>query len=437
MKKILALILALLMALSCCGAVAETATSIPFLGTGDMTVVSGAQVDEEALNALLPMLGVDENSAGLIKTLLPLLNNLTEQGVMAGGGFQYDMFLKDSPLATIAVEQNENGIALATDLLPSYVISITPEDIQSLMGQVNTQAQTGDALGGVDVNELIMKLTMYSAQYSLAAASAVSMGEPEKGEFTFEGMDVTFNTKTQVNVDLEALKAAAEQLIAELKADESFQGFMSALGQSGLPMNALDTSIQLPEEFACFIYTNTDDDGLPIDIVTLVTMDVTAKGETVNVDMLVAGQSMIGNVYVPSQKLTVQVAVDTLDDGFQCSVDMYNGEQFVLGMDAVMAMGEETALSLSFYYMNPEKPLLTDTTVIAQGGERTYKVMDEGKTVLTLGQIMQDKEGQLVQALLGDFMSNGLGALLGRISSVMPEQASAIMGLLMPGQSAQ
>ena len=64
-------------------------------------------------------------------------------------------------------------------------------------------------------------------------------------------------------------------------------------------------------------------------------------------------------------------------------------------------------------------------------------MLDENKAEIAVEQLMADTEGEIAGALLGDVMSNGLGALLAKVSEIMPEEVGALMTLLSGGQAAE
>ena len=84
-----------------------------------------------------------------------------------------------------------------------------------------------------------------------------------------------------------------------------------------------------------------------------------------------------------------------------------------------------------------ENPIATDLVTLATSGERTFAVLDENKAEIAVEQLMADTEGEIAGALLGDVMSNGLGALLAKVSEIMPEEVGALMTLLSGGQAAE
>ena len=108
--------------------------------------------------------------------------------------------------------------------------------------------------------------------------------------------------------------------------------------------------------------------------------------------------------------------------------EMYIGSNTVVALTDTGLHAEE-----ELYFLNEESPLLTDVTDVVFGdAEVTADFSGEGKTVLNIEQLMDDKEGKYSNGLMMDLMNNGLSNLLGKAMSAMPEEMSNLMNLLMP-----
>ena len=122
MKKLIALLVAMMMAFSCVSVLAEeTAISI---NVPNFTLTSEVTVNEEQVMALLPVLGLPEENVGMVQAFLPMLNGLSETIIFADMGLQYDLLLKGQEILSLVAEANEKGFALASNLVPSYKLTI-------------------------------------------------------------------------------------------------------------------------------------------------------------------------------------------------------------------------------------------------------------------------------------------------------------------------
>ncbi len=441
MKKILALLLALVMALGCVGAFAEeTQTNEVTFELPSFTVAFESTVNVDALLALLPMFGVDESTMAMMQTILPLLAEVNGQLVFADNGAQIDLGLKGQTVLTVAGEQTEEGFALASDILPSYVLTLANETIEQLIDQFTSQAE--DAFANVDVEALIENVTGYAMQFGAAVTEAVSYGEPEMGEFAFEDLELTFNCRMPIIIDVEAIKAAMENLIAQLEADESIASVINALGSFGVPvdMGEEETVVIFPDEVTVYAYTNVDEEGNQVGDTTLVTVETvtTAEGETVavNVIVVVEGEGVSVMVEIPEQDIAISVYVEPTEDGAAISI-MFSAMGIEAAEVLAISMGDALTLYSEAYLMDMENPISTETVVFCEGGERTFTVLDESKTAIGVEQLMADTEGEVTNALLADVMNNGLGMLITKVSQILPEEMAGLMNMMYPTEAVE
>ena len=133
MKKMLALLLALMLALTCTMALAETTGIPPILG---ITVQSENDVDREVLKNALTQMGVDENTLSLIDSVAAVISESAEKVVVAPNGFQYEELLKGTSIFSLVSEFTENGV-LTLDFVVAYPSQNTPVGGTSLR-QVHT-----------------------------------------------------------------------------------------------------------------------------------------------------------------------------------------------------------------------------------------------------------------------------------------------------------
>ena len=439
MKKILALMLALAMALGCFGAFAEDTQSneITF-EIPSFSIVWEATVNTEALAQLLPMFGVDESTAAMAQIILPLLGETNGQLVFADNGVQFDLGLKGQNVLTIAGEKTEGGFALASDILPSYVITLADETIEEFIKQFT--AQTEDALANVDMEALVANVTEYAMQFAGVCMQAVSYGDPEVGEFAFEDLELTFNCRLPIIIDMEAIKGGLETLIQQIKSDETIGSLIDSLGAMGVPVEVTEDPTFIIPEVTVYAYTNVDEEGNAVDDTTLVTVETVAteEGETVAVDVyvLVEGEAVSVFVNIPDQDMYLSLYVEPSDEGVGISI-MFEGMGLSAGEVIAIAVGETPTVYAESYLMDMENPITTETVAFFEGGERTFAVLDENKTAIGVEQLMADTEGEYTNALMADLMSNGLGALIAKVSQIMPEEMANLMTMLYPAEAVE
>ena len=243
MKKMLALLLALMLALTCTMALAETTGIPPILG---ITVQSENDVDREVLKNALTQMGVDENTLSLIDSVAAVISESAEKVVVAPNGFQYEELLKGTSLFSMVSQFSESGLLAATSLLPNYTFSLSAEEIGQM---IQGMAQQAEGLQALDTEALAKAITGYSNTFIDACVKAVTPGQPEQGDFVLDG--ISYNVKVPLNVDLAAIIEATNKMTADLFNDETVKSAIETLKGMGV-------NIEVPE--------STD---IPVDPATL------------------------------------------------------------------------------------------------------------------------------------------------------------------------
>ena len=439
MKKMIALLLAMLMMLSCVGGLAEETKTptLPQMQIPSLTITSNISIDQEAVMNLLPMLGLPEEFAGVVQTVLPLLSNLGGRLVYADNAGQMDILLKGQEVISAAVAQTEDGFAFTSDVIPSYVLVLSNDTIQKLIEQVTSQMNAG--MKDLDMEAIMNAAMNYVGEYMGVVQSSLAIGEPEVGEFTIE--DVPFNVKTPVTVDAKAMALAALNMVKKMAQDEAFASLLSSAG--AVDLSKLDEAIAKVENsteentpaVAFDVYNAVTEEGTASEYFAVVgTLDTkTEQAGVVNATVLVVAPAFEVIVEAPAMELncTVTALVDESSVTATLSAvikEMYIGSNTVIALTDTGFHAEE-----ELYFMNEESPLLTVVAdVVVGSAEVTADFSGEGKTVLNIEQLMNDTEGQYSGGLMMDVMNNGLSNLLGKAMSAMPEEVANLMNFLMP-----
>ena len=124
MKKLLAIVLALFLFLSSCGALAEAYTcTVDFeLALEEIMALSGMELDEEDQVA--------------VEMLLPLLNKLDLQATLADEQLQLGIAANGTPIVSVTGGIQGDQIVLVSDLFPSYYLTLSQEFIESALQEV-------------------------------------------------------------------------------------------------------------------------------------------------------------------------------------------------------------------------------------------------------------------------------------------------------------
>lgn len=416
MKKLLALTLALLMALTCMSAFADT-------------IYTDVSVDGDVAKTLLTGFGVPEDQLAMVDPILSLVNALGVKVITVADGAQIDLDLNGAEALSLGVAMNEQGATVASTLFPNYVLTVSQETIGQIMAQMSASMPSAGGEGGMDMNAMMEVFGGYYQRWFEACAAAAHPGEPVTGEYEFEGH--TFDTMVPVEVDISAIAEATKSLMDEMMADPAAMAMIQGMAQSMAQRSgqAFDEAeftekfkagfdewmAHFPDTTTAEVYTNSDGSGA-----FYMTAESVREGqeEPFTCDMLFVDQTHMSMNYQDGQ---------TTQGGFELDgTDM--GLYFVMGETyfGLAISFPENQFAMDIYFVDAEKPLVSITVDTAKGGERTLSMDAEGKTVLAVEDVMNDQTGETVQGLMGDIMGNGLGSLMGVLSEQVPE----IAGLL-------
>ena len=414
MKKLFALILALMMVLTCTSAFAQT-------------VYTQVTIDSEVATSLLTGFGVPEDQLAMVNPILALVNALGVNVITAQDGAQIDLDLNGNAAVSLGFASDAQGITIASTLFPNYVVTMTQETMGQFMEQLMANMPSaGTGEGSVDMAAMQEIFGGYFQRWFEACASAGKAGEPVSGEYEFEGQ--TFDTMVPITVDVPAIADATKSLMDELLADPAAMAALKGMAQgmaqsSGAEFDAdnFETEFKagfeewlahFPDTAEAEYYCNAEE-GVPFYLVG----KADREGNTYAYDMLFIDETNMDMAFTMTgeQNMEAGFAMENGSMSMYFSMDgMYIGLVFA---------GEDNQMLVDLYFMNTEKPLVSVAITIAEGGERTLSMDAEGKTVLAVEDAMSDQTGEAVQGLMGDVMGNGLGTLMGTLSSEVPEIA--------------
>lgn len=430
MKKLLALIVALVMALSCTLALAEESAAFP-----GITISAELDVDREAAGQYLEMFGVEEDMLATANGVVALLDALRETTVITSGGLQYELGLNDTSVLSLGGSLTNEGIVVVSSLFPNYAITVSMETVMGILEQAMASLPFGGS-GDMpfDVNAVIEAVSGYSQSFIDSVSGAVSMGDTEVGEFEYEGH--VFNAKTAVNVDMKVIADAMNTLIDQMNNDETVQAALKAMQDAGMNIASDEGEVNIDPETAPnvegWIYTYVDEAGNAGDEV-YVLVNVTPKDDTdaaTIVHTLVLGQEVNVTVEVPAESTTVKVKVQPKDDGIAMRFDANAaGMYFAIALD--VATADTIHGVLDIYFLSDVKPLATATLDIAMSGELTMDVTGAGKKVVAAETLMSGDESasEASSGLMMDLLLNGLGGVMGAITENVPELGDVIGSL--------
>ena len=399
MRKLLALTLVLLMALTAVSAAADTVYTKVTIDRGQV-----------------PTFGITEEQQGMIDPILALVNALGVKVTTVDDGAQIDLDLNETDLLSLGIAMDDAGLVAASTLFPNYVVTASQETIVQFMEQAAANVPAAGE-SGMDPNALMETYGGYFYQWFEACAAAGQPGEPQTVDFETSGY--TFDTMVPVTVDMPVIIEATDALVDEILSDEAVVSMLQSSG-SGFNSDEFKTGYEafkanMPNEVKAEYYTS----GENIDI-AFIAADAFFEGQDeaqCHAELLNKGDND-GYLGFWDYRAEMIIGVEYSAEGFRA--DYTRGEDYF----GISFLSEANEYDFDVYCMNSDAPLVCVKVTTAEGGERTLSMDAAGKNVLAVEGVTGG-QGDAVQGLLGDIMANGMGAL-----GVLTEQVPEIGGLM-------
>ena len=465
MKKLLAVFLAVLLVLPSVFVYAgETESSAPAAeeaglegyeeggaydqnGPSEMTVDTTLNVDVAAVKNILKMFGMPAFRINRILPFLELASYLEVKTVIADGGVQVDIIIDDQIAISSAGEATENGIIVGSTLFPKHIVTVSPEAIMEMMKQqgmasmpadsIESEGAEADEAASEDSGEVAAEdeaasedsgedaeaenaLTVYFERMMESFTSNAVPGEPETGEYEFEGF--TFDTRTPINVDAKAMAADECEIVNEMLDDaavlEMVNPFIPLLQAYGL---SIDDIKKINEDFmadehipnvTATIYSSSDDEEL-IYYVNEATHDG-QEDPYQHITLLFEDSSHAHfNMSIPE----VQIAADVEFDGNKLDASFDIGGMYV-GFKVSVGEEDDPTTNVELYFLDTSKPFATVTITILPEGERTLSLDLEGKKVTALEEAFTNIF--VLEDLASEIVSNWMNTVMNIISKKIP-----------------
>ena len=438
MKKMLALLLALMLALSCTLALAETTEAAPAQAFNGLTIESEYDVNRAAVSDLLTQMGLDESIVKIIDTVAAILDESGEKVVIANDGFQAEMLLKGASLVNLVGKISNTGITIGSNLIPNYALSASFDELGTMV--LNSMQQQADVVSSLDMPAIQEALNGYINDYANTCAAAIIPGEVQTGDFVQDG--VQYNTMMPMKVDLPTIVEATNTLIYNLSNDETIQTALVQLALMGVNVqfDAVEEGYTIVDPaylpaVAVEVYMNVDANGQqngPTQVSVFVvpagettpatTVYVKVNGNNVTVDaQFVSGKDNINATYAMDRDPQDPFAMNA-------RLDVYVND-FYFGFAGVTASNDQSITADAYVYVqDTEKAIAEEHGAITLNGALTLDVSDKA-TVLILSELTGDDASDATSGLAMDLLLNGLGGVLSTATQAMPDEVGALMSL--------
>jgi len=432
MKKYIAMLLALLMACSCLGVMAEEEQAAPAVTTADFDFT----FNESLLSAMLQMDG-DEETAAMLSMVMPLLNKLGMRMVYTETEEEFSLTLNDMPLFTMGAYTDETGVTMISDLFPNYSL-VMPLSAQEAAPELDI-----DALSALIAPHLL----------SASGKLAPYISPAETGIYEFEG--VAFDSKTVIKMNMYQFRVFIADVFSAVLADEALMNLVRSMaevtGLEDLTANLEEMKTAAPEEeelegsviLCTYASSQSSDTYITLDVQNeeaVFSLQCGMLGKQIRMTLLTGDDvflsldqmrsaAMLGSDEAVLMDITLKMEdADTVSEG---KIDIYAG--MYLGMNFANSKLAEgaSAFTMNLFLGLPTLPLLTVNGQYAPGGALTLRDTIVPATAITLDPAAMEENPDQAQLMLYQLMADleqyGLPTMLSNAIMAMPNEISALL----------
>ena len=435
MKRIVALLLALIMALSATLALAEPAQT----PNDGLVLVSSVNIDRDKAAQIMDELKLDEKTRKLVDSALAVVNAATDQLIIAENGVRYEVFLNETEVFCFTLGKNDEGLVVLSNLIPGHALTVSNDSLDVASGVLGIVSEiTRGVRAEKKAEEYRAREAMkpYITEFVMDVLSAIRIGEEEKGEFVLQN-GKTYNTSMKISFDRQGIADALNNMFTKIQQDSLI---LTILVNTLLTDEDLANSAFVTENIPAIdiaLYANLDDKGeelspekafaatltLPGQTEAYATLELHQVKDSVEALLNIPGTDGKGGIsaafgFVPydreingsSAKLEVNINGD------------YYGDVFTIGLDE-----EKEALNAenTLYIQDPDKPLAVGRTAIQSGVQPLDLSIGDRHIVPLESLLIGEESKKLEQALTGEVVLSGL-SIIGTATKAVPEFADLL-----------
>ena len=431
-KSLLALLLVMIMA--CCAVFTAGAESILPIGDSAFSVSAGVEINQDGFAQLMAKSGQSiPVQPELLNAVISIINNTTIKATVAGKAAQAEVLMKDTPVVTIAGQLGDNGVTVVTDLLPSYAVVVSNEEIQQLIEQLKSSLASSGINFNLNEDDLQYLLNTVLTQATPAIMKiTTSFGPEEAGEWAYEG--VTFTSRQPLNMTTKELVVTVLEAVNNIISDAKVQ---SILGNFGIKPEQLNLTSTLEDA------KNANEADMPA--LTFYKYSAASGDTYFTLELMKDGQGftmeggMVGGVVVCHINSVPDLfKVDaTIKESGEVSLYFFvngaasgnNNSPFSTMEIFVNGIPGGNAYDLSIRLAMDQTDFATMKLAFAPGGEVNASFDTTGKKVLGLQDIIaiaQGSDTETLNALKGEITTVAM-TLLGKLAGIFPTEITQLM----------
>ena len=445
MKRIVALLLALVMALSTALAVAEPA-QVPKDG---LLLESTTNIDRDRVARIMDELELDEKTRDIVDSALAVVNAATGQLVITENGVGYEVFLNQAEVLRFTLGKSDEGLVALSNLIPRHALTVSNDIVNVATGVFDIVSEISRKFRverKVEAYRAKAAVTPYITDFIVDVLAAMRFGEAEKGEFVLQN-GKSYNTRMKISFDRQAIADALNNLMKKVLQD-SF--ILTVLVNVLVTNEDLANSALVAENVPAvdiILYKSLDDKGeelspdrayaasltLPGQAGACASLELHQGQDSLQILLNIPGSDGKGGGSAAFSFVPYDKAINGASAELEVSVNgNYYGDVFTIGFDE-----EKEALIAgnALYIQDQEAPLATQHITI-RAGEPALDLSTGDKRVVPVESLLFGGESKkLKKQLMGEIMFSGLG-IIGKANKAVPEFAKLLTLLNSAGKEA-
>ena len=430
MKKLFALMLALMLALAGVSSVSAEDAAAPKAAASSGTIHLKVSLNADTIAALAG--AADENAAKMIPAIVDLVNNLDIAMTSDGKDAELILSLKEEPVLNLGVLKEESRMLLLSNLFPNTALVIDQAAMAGMAG-----GEAGAAAGGFAMPQISLSEEQTSAMMApltkLMEDLQSKLGEPEAVEEAMYG--ATFTVKIPVNMTTKELLQMVLPAVKEVVSQEGFAAVMEQMKAYGMKVDfSAETIDQKIDELS-----NTKDEDLPaLDLAiysneagdSMFVVLVTGKDQTVTVNSgTVAGQPVVEVDVKDKYHFFMQGA----EDKMAMNMQFVPQEGLLIDIDGEFKAAAEGFSAVFNVKMN-DAELGTLTLDGTPNGVLSGTYTAEGKTEVSIANL-QDQASEQMKTFMTDIQM-GMMSVMAKAAAALPSFMT-LMQQMMPQTEAE
>lgn len=435
MKRIVALLLALVMVLSATLALAE-----PAQAPKDGLVLSSAiNIDRDKVAHIMDELELDERTRKIVDSALAVVNAATDQLIIAENGVRYEVFLNETEVLCFTFGKSDEGLVILSDLIPGHALTVSNDAIDMVTGVYGMASEISRAVRAekeAEAYKANAAMEPYITDFIVDVLSAMRIGDEEKGEFVLQN-GKSYNTCMKISFDRQGIADALNNMFTKIQQDSLI---LTILVNTLLTDEDLANSAFVTENIPVIdiaLYANHDDKGEDLSPDKAFTASITLPGQTeayAALELHQSGSSMQALLSIPGNDAKGGVSAsfgyvpyDKAINGSSAELELrvngdYYGDVFTIGFDEEKeAVNAENVI----YFQDPEKPLAVGRTAIQSGVQPLDLSIGDRHAIPVESLMIGEKSEKLKQELMTEVVFSGL-SIIGTATQAVPEFANLL-----------